>query len=54
MKEIEGTRRAQEELRGRLQQEEGGSREVEGVYKEMRKAKDAQQEQARKARKAAD
>ena len=47
-------RRGQEELRDGLQQEEGRRHEVEGEYKEMRKAKDARQEKARKGRNAAE
>ena len=47
-------RRVQKELQDRLQQEEGRRHKVEGEYEEMRKAKDAQQEKARKGRKAAE
>ena len=50
LKEIKGMRRIQKELQDMLQQEED---KVEGEYKEMQKAKDNQQEKARKGRKAA-
>lgn len=52
--EIEGMRRGQKELQDRLQQEEGRRHKVEGEYEGMWKAKDAQQEKARKGRKAAE